>query len=253
MKKRTILLFFASWCLVMPLYAQPTDSLWMQANNAYLQGDYQAAFDTYKSIYDRGLESASLCYNMGNCAFKMLQYADAILWFERARLLDPDNRDILHNIELTNRFILDKIEPLPKFFMRTWILKVRNTLSADQWAWSTLVLLAVVFLLLLFFFFGQSRSWRRWAFYGAMLAIILSISTFSFGWSQKRERERREYAIVFAPVATIKSAPDRQGKDLFIIHEGTKIRIMEQVGGWGRIELADGRQGWMELGQMERI
>jgi len=253
MKKRIILILFASWCATIWLNAQSADSLWTQANNAYAQANYSGALEMYKTIYDRGLESASLYYNMGNCAFKMSQYAEAILWFERAKLLEPENSDILYNIDLTNRFILDKIEPLPEFFVHTWIRRARNTLSADQWAWSALLLLAGTLSLLLLFFFGQSRSTRRWAFYGALFVFLLSISAFSFGWSQKRAIEHREYAIVFAPVATIKSTPDRQGKDLFIIHEGTKIRIMERVGGWGRIELADGRQGWMELGQVERI
>ena len=231
----------------------PNDVLWKQAVEAYAQANYQEAIDVYKSIYNRGFESASLYYNIGNCAFKMLQYAEAVLWFERAKLLEPENSDILYNLELANRFILDKIEQLPEFFLQTWVRSVRNLFSANQWAWCTLLLFAGALSLLLLFFFGRSRSIRRWAFYLSLFVALLALGAFSFGWSHKREMEQREFAIVFAPVASVKSAPDRQGKDLFIIHEGTKVRIMERVGAYGRIELADGRQGWIEIELAERI
>ena len=253
MKKRAILLLLTVWGLITPLSAQSVDSVWTQAGDFYMQANYEEAYGAYKSIYNRGLESASLCYNIGNCAFKMLRYSESILWYERAKLLEPENADILYNLDLANRFILDKIEPLPKFFLQTWVRTARNAFSANQWAWCSLLLLTTVLLLLLIFFFGRSRGARRWAFYGSLLALLLAISAFSFGWSQKRELQQREYAIVFAPVASIKSAPDKQSKDLFIIHEGTKIRMMEHVGAWARIELADGRQGWIEMTHAERI
>ena len=253
MNKKTILLLLTGWCLHAPLSAQSVDSLWLFASEAYAQANYSEAFDAYTSITDKGLASATLYYNMGNCAFKLMHYAQAILWFERAKLLEPNNADILYNLDLANRFILDKIEPLPHFFMHTWLLNLRNRFSADGWGVGTLLLLTGALLLLLLFFFGKSRSARRWAFYGSLVVLLLAISAFSFGWSLKREIQKREYAVLIAPVASVKSAPDKQGKDLFIIHEGTKIRIMERVGAWGRIELADGRQGWMEVEQAERI
>jgi hypothetical protein len=126
-------------------------------------------------------------------------------------------------------------------------------LSPNNWALSTLFLFTVSCLLLLIFFFGKSRMGRRWAFYGSLFVILLTISAFSFGWNQKQLIQSRDHAIIFAPVVSVKSAPDRQGKDLFIIHEGTKVRILEQMGAWGRVELADGRQGWIEAVQAERI
>ena len=253
MKKKYVLSIFCALCVTGAMQSQPVDSLWSAAGEAYAQARYEEAFDGYKLIYDKGLESASLYYNLGNCAFKLQQYAQAILWFERAKLLAPRDADILYNIEMANRFCLDKIEAVPEFFLQTWIRGVRDRLSVGQWAWGTLLLFVLSAALLLRFFFGRSRNGRRWAFYGSLLIMVLTISAFSFGWSQRQQLHRRHFAIVFAPVVSVKSAPDRQGKDLFIIHEGTKVRILEQMGAWGRVELADGRQGWMEIGLAERI
>jgi len=252
MKRTYLSLFFVVWGAAL-LQAQSVDSLWAKANEAYAQARYQEAFDHYKSIYDRGVGSAALYYNMGNSAFKTAHYAHAILWFERAKRLDPQNADIMYNLDLANRFCLDKITPLPEFFLHTWLRTVRDSLSANSWAWTTLLFLILAGLLLLTFFFGRSRIGRRWAFYGSICVLLLAMSAFSFGWSQREQLLRRDYAVVFAPVVAVKSAPDKQGKDLFIIHEGTKIRFLDQVGVWGRIELADGRQGWIEAEQAERI
>ena len=235
------------------LQAQPTDSLWSIAGEAYAQGRYQEAFDGYKSIYDKDLESAMLYYNLGNCAFRLQLYAQAIIWFERAKLLDPRDVDILYNLEMANRFCLDKIEAAPEFFLKTWIGEVRDRFSANQWAWATLLLFATAMLFLLLFFFGRSRSGRLWAFSGSLFLLLLTMSTFSFGWSRRQQIFTRDYAIVTAPVASVKSAPDREGNTLFIIHEGVKVRILDKIGAWGSIELADRRQGWIEVTLIERI
>jgi len=253
MNKKSILLSLMICAAALPMYAQPIDSLWAQAGDAYLQARYQEAYDLYKAIYNSGWESSELYYNIGNSAYKSQNYAQAILWYERAQLLDPKNADIAYNLEMANRFCLDKITPLPHFFLHTWLRTVCYAFPANVWAWGALLFFALSCLLLLTFFFGRSRASRRWAFYGSLFALLLAISAFSFGWSQKQQLLHRTHAIVFAPVVSVKSAPDKQGKDLFIIHEGTKVRILEQMGAWGRIELADGRQGWMEMEQAERI
>ena len=251
--KKYILLFLIAYSVTMQLPAQPVDSLWVQANEAYAQNRFDEALNLYKSIYNKGLSSVALYYNIGNSAFKTKHYAEAILWFERAKLLNPKDADILYNLEMANRFCLDKITPLPEFFLHTWLRTFRDTLPVNVWASMALLLLTLTCLLLLIFFFGRNRTGRRWAFYGSLFVLLLAISAFSFGWSRKQQIEHHDYAVLFAPVITVKSAPDRQGKDLFIIHEGTKVRILEQMGVWGRIELADGRQGWIEIEQAERI
>lgn len=253
MLKRAIYILYIIWRVVIPLNGHPLDSLWEQANNSYAQAFYQEAFDTYQSIYNQGFGSSDLYYNMGNCAFKMELYAPAILWYERALRLDPKNQDIRYNLDLVRRFCLDKIESQPDFFLHSIIREARDEFSPNNWAWFSLFLLTISAILLLVFFFGMSRSGRRWAFYGVFLVFLFSICAFSLGWSSKKQQQQHDYAIVFAPVASVKSSPDPQGKDLFIIHEGIKIKILDQVGRWGRIILQDRREGWMELELMERI
>ena len=53
--------------------------------------------------------------------------------------------------------------------------------------------------------------------------------------------------------AAIKETPTINSKDLFILHEGTKVQVLDQVGSWYNIELADGRQGWIRASDIETI
>ena len=91
-----------------------------KANKAYSIGSYSVAADLYQKIADAGYVSPELFYNMGNTCFKMNDYARAILWYERARRLDPGNEDINFNLNVANTKISDKIEPLPELFYKRW-------------------------------------------------------------------------------------------------------------------------------------
>jgi SH3-like domain-containing protein len=55
-------------------------------------------------------------------------------------------------------------------------------------------------------------------------------------------------------VTSVKSSPSGEAsKDLFILHEGTKVKLIDQLGTWSKVELADGRQGWMKTDDLEVI
>ena len=235
------------------LGAQPADSSWVKANEAYAAAEYEQAFTYYQQIEAGGLESLALYFNMGNSAFKLQRYAQAILYYERAKLLDPKNADVLYNLDIANRYSLDKISPLPVFFATAWLGDLSLVLSPDGWAVTTLLATAIALVLLLLFFFARSRSGRKWAFWLAIVVVLLALAAFLLGNYAKAQRSRHDTGIVFVPVLSVKSSPDKQGKDLFIIHEGTKVYFIDKVGQWERIELADGRQGWIESGTAEKI
>tara|TARA_B100000780_G_scaffold267953_1_gene225479 strand:- start:509 stop:682 length:174 start_codon:yes stop_codon:yes gene_type:complete len=56
-----------------------------------------------------------------------------------------------------------------------------------------------------------------------------------------------------SPNAYIKSAPSNQSKDLFILHEGTKVLVLEKFKDWNKIKLSDGMIGWIELEYLREI
>ena len=89
---------------------------------------------------------------------------------------------------------------------------------------------------------------------GAVVFLLVTISSFSFSVWQKNDYMRADGAVVMVPVTSVKSSPSEEvSKDLFILHEGTKVTILDAVGDWRNIELADGRQGWIHCDDIEVI
>ncbi len=255
MKKSFLIFsFFASLLLNSSLYAAQdparADSLWNSANAHYAAAGYQEALNEYLQIEGQGIESATLYYNMGNTYFKMRYVPQAILYYEKALTLDPGNKDIAYNLSIAQQECIDKIEAVPSFFLAQWVKDFRQSVSSNAWAWIFVALLALALLLLLAFYFARGTGWRKTAFILSMLLFLLAAVGGSFAWKNRADVMRKDTAIVFSAVSSVKSSPDTQGKDLLVVHEGTKVVVLEQVGEWARIELMDGRQGWILLSEI---
>ncbi|MDR3184023.1 MAG: tetratricopeptide repeat protein [Prevotellaceae bacterium] len=243
MKKTAILsLFLAAATL---LQAQIVDSIWTKANSLYAAGDYREAIAYYSMIEASGEVSADLFYNIGNAYFKQNILSKAILYYERAMKLRPGDPDIAHNLTMANAMTIDKIEAVPEFFVFTGIKNIRRSADTDTWAWLSILLFALCLLLFGLFLFARHITLRKCAFFLSILAVLGSANCGVFACYQKKELRDTSAAIITPAVITVKSSPDASGKDLFILHEGTKVTILETLGEWQCIRLADGKQGWI--------
>ena len=198
-------------------------------------------------IEGENLQSADLYYNIGNTYFKMDDPAHAILYFERALKCDPSHADAAHNLSIATQMTLDRVDAVPEFILIGWFRNLRQSFSADTWATLTLVLLALAGILLLVFRNGASQALRKVSFIVACVLFAVTIGTFIFSLQQKHDMMREDSAIVIAPVCPVKSSPAEGGKTVFMLHEGTKIKLLDQVGDWSKVEIADGRQGWAQV------
>ena len=227
--------------------------LWNMAGEAFAAGQWQNALNYYQMIEGENLESADLYYNIGNTYFKLDDIAHAILYYERALKLDPAHEDAAHNLEIVRQMTLDKIDVVPDFILVSWFRGVRQGLSADAWAWITLALAAIVGVLFLLFRISGSTAVRTVSFIVACVFAVLTVFTFIFSLQQKRAITRQDSAIVTAPVCSVKSSPAEGGKTVFVLHEGTKVRLLDNVGDFAKISIADGRQGWAPTSTFEVI
>lgn len=230
------------------------DSLWNAANSEYTLGNYEDAIKNYESISELGLESAQLYYNMGNAWFKSGENAKAVLYYERALRLDPSYSDAEYNLGIVNSRLQDKIEPVPEFFLKAWLRDVSMLMSSDAWAVIFLILLASTLALLLVFLLSPSVLWKRVGFFTGIFILLLMVAALSFSIWQKNDYEANDRAVVMKTVTAVKSSPSSDNStDLFILHEGTTVTVLESMGAWTNISLADGRQGWMKTSDIEAI
>ena len=230
------------------------DSLWNSASQAYTEGRWQDAVSDYEQIGLFGLESAPLYANTGSAYYKSGNIAKAILYYERALKLDPSYEDAMYNLDFLREQIKDKIDSVPDFIMTVWAHKISRLMDSDAWAVMFLVFLAVTCGLILLFLLAPTPAGRRSGFYIGLVTLLFAVASLSFSLWQKNDYEQADSAVVMVPVASVKSSPSSEAsQNLFVLHEGTKVDILDSVGAWTNIEISDGRQGWIRSNDIEVI
>lgn len=230
------------------------DSLWTAGVEAYARGDWADAGAAWNSILDMGLESADLYYNIGNACYRNDDLSHAILNYERAVRLDPSHSDARFNLEFARAGLQDKIESVPTFFLSLWMRSLCRVMPSNLWAVLGAGFFALALAAVLLFLLGNTVSVRKTGFTLGVVSILLCILSVSMAASQKADYQKTDSAIVVKAVSPVRSSPSEESaKDLFILHEGTKLRLLDEVGEWRNIELSDGRQGWMRSSDLEII
>lgn len=227
--------------------------LWDLGNTAYVNNDFRTAVEHYRAIEAQGLRSAKLCYNLANAFFKQERLGEAILYYRRALRLAPGDEDIRYNLSVAEARTKDTIERIPEFFLATWVRGLRHAMSATAWTVLSLFAVAAALVLVLVYLLARRLSLRKAGFYGTLAALAAVVVTTSFAAGQRREQLDRDEAVVMAASAAVKSSPDRASTDLFVLHEGTTLRITNRLGDWCEVTIADGKKGWTEQRNVEEV
>ena len=224
-----------------------------KGNDLYQKENYQAAITSYESILKSGKNSADLYFNLGNCYYKLHKVAPAIYNYEKALLLNPNDVEIKTNLEFARKMAIDDIKIIPKVGFHKLIKDFTSNYHYDTWAW---IAVSLAFTFLLFFigyYFSQTTLLKRIFFLGMfalLLGIMLSVAS---GIYEKTHYENEKPAIVFAEMTTVKSEPKSTSPDAFVLHEGTKVYILESIANWKKIELTDETTGWSEADAIKEI
>lgn len=242
---KTICFFIFSFPAIFAQGASSDHELMMEANKAYQDANYQDAISLYHEIVDHGNEGAILFYNLGNAYFKSGSHANALLWYERASRLAPSNEDIKHNIVFTNQFITDKIETMPDFILSRWWNSVSSSMTAKGWAIASIVICYLLFSMIALLLFSRKQWLRAFSFIFSILFFLGFVFAIIFAQRESVRYQKFPEAIIMQSVVTAKSTPNDSGSDLFIIHEGLKVKITDAVNEWSEIRLPNGEKGWV--------
>jgi len=223
------------------------------ANKAYADGMYAQAAELYKKVADDGYASPGLFFNLGNACFKMNDIPSAILWYERARKLSPGDEAINYNLNVANSKISDKIEPVPELFYKRWYTSVLELFSSDAWAWITVVLFLLTCASGVLYVVSRPMFVRKTAFWAAAGLAVLFLLSCQLSWKSYSVLKNTREAIIMTPVVTVKSSPDEKSIDLFVLHEGSKVTLLDRIGKWYEIRIANGSVGWLPDDTMEQI
>ncbi|HEX7585952.1 MAG TPA: tetratricopeptide repeat protein [Prolixibacteraceae bacterium] len=227
--------------------------LLQKANEFYTKDQFKQSIDVYNQILMTNMESPEVYFNLGNAYYKTGQYTLSILNYERAKLLSPDDEDIAFNLQVANQKVVDSIQELPGIFIVRWWNSLVNSQTTDRWAIMSIISFIVFLVMFGFYFFAKTSEVKRITFWSGCFLLLFTISSWTFAAKQKNRLVNHSYAIVMQPTVTIKSSPSEKGTNLFVIHEGLKVRITDKLGDWLEIRLADGNKGWLQTESIERI
>ena len=226
--------------------AQDTpETRFMNGSELYSQGRYSEALDAWLSVYNSGIRSSDLDYNIANAYFKLNNIPGAILFYERALLLDPLDEDSRYNLQITRTMVVDKFTEIPELFFITWYNFLSLILSSNLWAAVSIGSFASFLLLMSMYIYSARYRIKVIGFWIGLLMLLISTLSLTLSVRNKNLVTDNKEAIIFSPVINGKSSPDESGTDLFVIHEGTKVTIEDAVGDWFEIRLADGNKGWV--------
>ncbi len=237
-------------CSLNIVNAQSATELYRSANQLYKSNKFSEAAVQYEKIISQSYKTAEVYYNLGNCYYKTKIISKAILNYERALKLSPDDEDIKHNLKIAELNTIDKIQPVQQLEIVTWWNDFISSNSSKAWS---MIAIAFIWISLLLFaasiYFGRRRIFYLLSF----SLFVFSLLTLSFSFKQNNLEQNKSKAVLMISNSTIKSAPDGSSSDLFMIHEGTRFNIQDEVGSWNKIKLDDGKVGWIEKGSYEKI
>ena len=239
------LLFFSQQA-----YSQPAAALYKTAAQLYKANQFDSAAADYEKILSQGYRTAEVYYNLGNCYYKLNIVNKAIINYERALKLAPQDEDIQHNLAIANTRAVDKIQPVPTMAILNAWNNFTEAKSSKDWAWFAV---GFIWLALVFFAIYLFVGIRRLSFALGIIFFVLSVGVISLAAKQSDKEQQSDTAILMLTNSFVKSAPDANGNDLFMLHEGVKFQILDRVGEWSKIRLADGKVGWIERSSYEKI
>lgn len=223
-----------------------------QANESYQSGHFQEAIAHYEELTKHG-ESAALYFNLGNAYFKSDDVGRSILNYERALKMAPEDVDIHYNLKLANDRIKDNIEKLPQLNISRWWNTFTLATGVETWAWWAVGFMTTAMILVLVFLLSTIRGIRIVAFYTAILLLLISLFTWYQASQALQMVEAKTEAIILSPRVDVKGAPTNAGVNVFVIHEGTKVRVINERDGWINIQIASGNEGWIPQSDAENI
>ena len=216
-----------------------------QANTLYNEGKYAEAIDTYESILESDMHSTELYYNLANANYKLNNIAPSIYYYEKALQLSPNDKEIENNLAFAQNMTIDAIDKVPQVGFSRIINNIVNIFNTDTWAKFAIGGVLLFVILFLSYHFSYSSSIKRIAFVVSIISLLVACFSVTMAFQKELIENKDNPAIVFAQESRVKSEANQQSEELFRLHEGTKVQVLETYEDWNKIQLRDNSTGWI--------
>jgi len=227
------------------VFAIQFDELMKQGGDYYRNGEYDRAIGTYEEILNDGYEGTALYYNLANSYYRIGKLGYAILNYERALKFSPNDEDAKHNLSFANLSTVDRIQPLPKFFIFDIWETILGMFSVNSWSYLAYVLYIILLLFIAYYFFAKTIFQQKIILFSGLGVLIILALTVSLLVVKVNRETKEKSGVIIVQSVTVKTSPDIKSTDTFVIHEGLKVKLEDKLDDWIKIRLADGKIGWI--------
>ena len=231
-----------------------------RAHQAYKQELYNEALKLYlQEAENTGVSSALYC-NIGDTYYRLKDNVHAVLYYERALLLDPSNSDARFNLE----FVRGKMQ-LPDdagdSWFSNWVDQTVSRLSSNAWAMIAIITFLLFLVAVAAYLFMDNVLIRKIGFFGGALLIVASILANLAAFHVYHKATGGNGAIILPETVTLSTAP-REPRDkeeeAFQLQQGTRVEIVDSIadkthGKWLQVSTAGGHKAWINAKDLEVI
>jgi tetratricopeptide (TPR) repeat protein len=234
-------------------FSQNANALFVDGNKLYQAEKYNEAIEKFRQVENQKVQSADLYYNLANAYYRTNQVANAVYYYEKAIQLAPNNKDMQNNLGFAMRMTIDNIEPLPTTIFQKLSRNFIQKLHYNSWAYVAVFLAFLFAILFLVYHFSNSSSRKRLYFITGIISLLFMLISVAFAFHTFKVTTNKKEAIIFAQQTSIKSAPILSSENVFELHEGTKVTILESVDNWKKIKISDGQIGWIISSELKEL
>ena len=230
-------------------YAQ---GVFKQAADCYDRKEYDQALHLYEKILNTGSHSAALYFNIANCHYRMQRWGKAIVYYLKAKKMDPADPEIDFNLDLSKKKLPHPVEVEKHSFLSGVMRNIYTSLSSDAWGVWVLVFSFCVTICLAVYLYAVSIRSRRYSFYATIVFLSVGVFSFLFG-VLSYEAAQEPLAVITVPNDYAKTEPNEQSSKSFVVYEGMQILITSNQNNWVKVSTSDGKIGWLPIQTLEEI
>ena len=251
--RKIMILFLVSFFHCFGALGQEKDITFDNANAAYNAGQFEKAVMLYKQILESGQHSAELYFNLGNSYYRLNQVGESIFYFEKAKQLEPTDEDINFNSAFAQNMAIDAVEVLPKSQVTQLKDNIIEFFSQEGWAYF-IILLAWLFVLFWgLYLWNKIPFIKRTFFVTSLILAFLLIGSLFIAVIKSANTSDTTYGILFNEKMEVWAEPNSRAEVLFLLHEGTKVQMLDQLQEWQKIRIANGSEGWIKNAKVRSL
>lgn len=227
-----------------PLISQK--DIFKNGNDAYNEKNYSKAIEYYQELISQEYVSPDLYLNLGNSYLQTNQIGRAVLSFEKGIKLDQSHKPLIQNLEYANKLVSTQITLIPDFFLVRYWYRIVHSLSSSAWSFVQILLGLLMLISLWLWLMGSHLNSKRNGFIGLISGTVFLILGLVMGSQKLKYETTNTHAIVSAASAELLTTASQTSDLKTTLSEGVKVKLLDTIGDFYKVELLDKEIGWIE-------